>query len=97
MAGALGLGVALGMASGAVHLPRRSRQDTPQKDRDNARRDGMSAGLLAGILAPIEAAAVEQGAELVRQWLAPARSGNDSPDRGETRASPAGESGRETR
>lgn len=42
----------------------------------------MSAGFLASILAPIEAAAVEQGTELVRQWPAPARDGRRSSDIG---------------
>lgn len=97
LAGAVGLGVALGMASGAVHLPRRSRQDTREGGRDGGQRDGMSAGILAGILAPIEAAAVEQGTELVRQWLAPARAGSGSADRrADDEGVPAGTPGRET-
>lgn len=71
LAGALGLGVALGMASGSVHMPSRSHDS--REDPRNRVREGISAGFLASILAPIEAAAVEQGTELVREWLGPAR------------------------
>ena len=72
LAGALGLGVALGMASGSVHMPSRS-HDSRENPRNTKVREGISAGFLASILAPIEAAAVEQGTELVRDWLGPAR------------------------
>lgn len=81
VAGALGLGVALGMASGSVHLPRRSPEyRPPEPQRYQVGRDAASAGLLAGILAPLEAAAVEQGSQLIRGWFSPAREGRKSSD-----------------
>jgi hypothetical protein len=75
LAGAVGLGVALGLASGSVHLPGGSGRDADYRERDTGRRHGNSPGIISSILAPIEAAAVAQGTELIREWLGPSREG----------------------
>jgi hypothetical protein len=79
--GALGVGVALGMASESVNLRAiaggKGEQQKPFGGRSGGRGDGLFASLTAGL----SGAAVEEGRQLLHEWignLRPAENGNRS-------------------
>jgi len=73
VAGAVGVGVLLGMASGKVHLPGRSdkRQGHNGARSDERNSGAAKPGLLTGLVTALEMAAVAEGRELVHEYLSP--------------------------
>jgi hypothetical protein len=77
MLGALGVGIALGMASESVNLHSVAGANK-DRERFNERR-GQGSGLFAGLTTALEGAAVEEGRQLLHEWignLRPAENGN---------------------
>lgn len=73
VAGALGVGVVLGMASESVSLggDGRSSSDDLYRERERSRDGG--GGLVSGLVGAIEGMALDEGRRLLREWMAPAR------------------------
>jgi hypothetical protein len=77
--GALGVGIALGMASESINLRSIAGGNTEQRRSLYGRQGGRREGLFAGITTALEGAAVEEGRQLLHEWignLRPAEDGN---------------------
>jgi hypothetical protein len=67
IAGAVAVGVALGMASESVSLP--DFEFNGKTNKKAPQRNGKGGGFLGTIISGIEAAAVTEGQDLLRRWL----------------------------
>jgi hypothetical protein len=74
--GALGAGVVLGMASPSLGVSGRSGDSRPQAFIQE-QPSPAGQGIFGGLIASLEAMVVDEGRQLLEQWLAPARRRSD--------------------
>jgi ElaB/YqjD/DUF883 family membrane-anchored ribosome-binding protein len=90
MAGAVGLGVVLGMASESINVRSVLDRDKSQQGRSlngtQARSGRGEGGLISGLTSALEYAAVDEGRELLRDWIRGLRPQSDERPDGRTRA-----------
>jgi hypothetical protein len=89
LAGALGVGVVLGMASESVSLGSLfggsgSQAGPPRYDQWRQQNESQRTGLLSGLIVGLESAAIEEGRQLFHEWMAPTRNGRDGSGNGHT-------------